>query len=209
MKETSCQKTTNLSLSGLHIKERTWAGWYRIQTCGRRWVLHGWPTKACRSWGGSWTLLRAGICLQLSGPASRLRCAFCVFIKSLCFYYLFLDFVVTYKILLQSMPITPLFGYQPIEKCTLRNCNFLSFSFWFVFNFLNFYFVFRDRVSLCSLGCPGTHSVDQAGLKLRNPPASASQVLGLKSCAITAWLCFVFFETGFLCVALIAVELTL
>jgi hypothetical protein len=34
--------------------------------------------------------------------------------------------------------------------------------------------VFRDRVSLCSPGCPGTHSVDQAGLELRNPPASAS-----------------------------------
>jgi hypothetical protein len=30
--------------------------------------------------------------------------------------------------------------------------------------------------------------VNQAGLKLRNPPASASQVLGLKACAITAWL---------------------
>jgi hypothetical protein len=25
-----------------------------------------------------------------------------------------------------------------------------------------------------SSGCPGTHSVDQAGLELRNPPASAS-----------------------------------
>jgi hypothetical protein len=46
--------------------------------------------------------------------------------------------------------------------------------------------VFRDRVSLCSPGCPGTHSVDQAGLKLRNPPAIASQVLGLKECATTA-----------------------
>jgi hypothetical protein len=33
-----------------------------------------------------------------------------------------------------------------------------------------------DRVSLFSPGCPGTHSVDQAGLELRNPPASASQV---------------------------------
>jgi hypothetical protein len=32
----------------------------------------------------------------------------------------------------------------------------------------------RDRISLCSPGCPGTHSVDQAGLELRNPPASAS-----------------------------------
>jgi hypothetical protein len=48
--------------------------------------------------------------------------------------------------------------------------------------------VFRDRVSLYSPGCPGTHFVDQAGLKLRNPPASASQVLGLKACATTAQL---------------------
>ncbi|GAB1300047.1 Mitogen-activated protein kinase 1 [Apodemus speciosus] len=38
-------------------------------------------------------------------------------------------------------------------------------------------------VSLCSPGCPGTHSVDQAGLELRNPPASASQMLGLQACA--------------------------
>jgi hypothetical protein len=42
--------------------------------------------------------------------------------------------------------------------------------------------VFRDRVSLCSPGCPGTHSVDQAGLELRNLPASAFQVLELKAC---------------------------
>jgi hypothetical protein len=37
-----------------------------------------------------------------------------------------------------------------------------------------FVFVFRDRVSLYSPGCPGTHFVDQAGLQLRNLPASAS-----------------------------------
>jgi hypothetical protein len=43
----------------------------------------------------------------------------------------------------------------------------------------------RDKVSLCSPGCSGTHSVDQAGLELRNLPASASQVLGLKACATT------------------------
>jgi drug/metabolite transporter (DMT)-like permease len=30
-----------------------------------------------------------------------------------------------------------------------------------------------------------THFVDQTGLKLRNPPASASRVLGLKVCATT------------------------
>jgi hypothetical protein len=50
---------------------------------------------------------------------------------------------------------------------------------------LFYFFVFRDRVSLFSPGCPGTHSVDQAGLELRNLPASASQVLGLKACATT------------------------
>jgi hypothetical protein len=56
------------------------------------------------------------------------------------------------------------------------------FIFWvFLFCFL----FFRDRVSLYSSGCPGTHFVDQAGLELRNLPASASQVLGLKVCATT------------------------
>jgi hypothetical protein len=45
--------------------------------------------------------------------------------------------------------------------------------------------LFQDRVSLCSPGCPGTHSVNQVGLELGNPPASASQVLGLKACATT------------------------
>jgi hypothetical protein len=40
--------------------------------------------------------------------------------------------------------------------------------------FFFFFLVFRDRVSLCSPGCPGTHFVDQAGLKLRNLPAYPS-----------------------------------
>jgi hypothetical protein len=48
-----------------------------------------------------------------------------------------------------------------------------------------FFFSFRDSVSLYSLGCPGAHFVDQAGLELRNPPASASWVLGLKVYATT------------------------
>jgi hypothetical protein len=46
--------------------------------------------------------------------------------------------------------------------------------------------IFPDRVSLYSPGWPGTHSADQAGLELRNSPASASQELGLKACATTA-----------------------
>jgi hypothetical protein len=61
-------------------------------------------------------------------------------------------------------------------RCLELRC-YLSEFFLFVC-----FFVFRDRVSLYSSGCPGTHFVDQAGLELRNPPASASQVLGLKAC---------------------------
>jgi hypothetical protein len=56
--------------------------------------------------------------------------------------------------------------------------------FSFVFSFF-FFFFFQDKVSLCSPDCPGTHSGDQAGLELRNSPASASQVLGLKACTTT------------------------
>jgi hypothetical protein len=58
-------------------------------------------------------------------------------------------------------------------------------SSFFLFCFCFLVLVFQDRVSLCSPGCPGTHSVDQAGLELRNLPASASQVMGLKACATT------------------------
>jgi hypothetical protein len=57
---------------------------------------------------------------------------------------------------------------------------------------VHFFFGFRDRVSLCSPGCPGTHSVDQTGLELRNLPASASWMLGLKACATTPSLFFLF-----------------
>jgi hypothetical protein len=48
----------------------------------------------------------------------------------------------------------------------------MSVIFFFLFLF------FRDKVSLCSPGSPETHFVDQAGLELRNPPASASPVPG-------------------------------
>ena len=47
-------------------------------------------------------------------------------------------------------------------------CFFCFVLFCFVLVWFGF-LVFRDRVSLCSPGCPGAHSVDQAGLKLRNP----------------------------------------
>ena len=71
-------------------------------------------------------------------------------------------------------------------------CGFTSLDFIFAANhvlgealFFFFLLVFRDRVSLYSPGYPGSHSVDQAGLELRNLPASAL-VLGLKACATTA-----------------------
>jgi hypothetical protein len=63
---------------------------------------------------------------------------------------------------------------------------------FFLHCFFFFFWFFRDRVSLYSPGGPGTHFVDQAGLELRNPPASASRVLGLKACVTTARLCIVF-----------------
>ena len=63
---------------------------------------------------------------------------------------------------------------------------FLFFVFlFFLFPFFFFLLFFLDRVTLYSPGCPGTHSVDQDVLKLRNLPASASQLLGLKACTTT------------------------
>lgn len=46
---------------------------------------------------------------------------------------------------------------------------------------------FQDRISLCSPGIPGTHSVDQASLELRDPPASASGVLGIEDVHCSPW----------------------
>lgn len=60
--------------------------------------------------------------------------------------------------------------------------NFFSFSF-----FVLFFCFFQDRISLYSLGCPGLCSIDQVGLNLRDPPASASPVSPLGS-----QFCFVF-----------------
>ena len=49
----------------------------------------------------------------------------------------------------------------------------LLFDIW-IYLFINLFLVFPDRVSLCSPGCPGIHSVDQVGLELRNTPPSVS-----------------------------------
>jgi hypothetical protein len=70
------------------------------------------------------------------------------------------------------------------EQCTSP----LTYGILKYLGFCFVLFLFWVRGSLCSPGCPGTHFVDQAGLELRNPPASASRVLGLKACATTAQL---------------------
>ncbi|EDL15003.1 mCG146182, partial [Mus musculus] len=75
------------------------------------------------------------------------------------------------------------------QKYILKySCGFLGFFFLLGLVF----FVFRDKVSLYSPGCPGTHSVDQAGLELRNPPASASQVC--HHARLFLWFFFFFFK---------------
>jgi hypothetical protein len=59
---------------------------------------------------------------------------------------------------------------EPSEP-PLGSSPFLSLFLLFVCLFV----CFRDRVSLYSRGCPGTHSVDQAGLEIRRrgPPRPA------------------------------------
>jgi hypothetical protein len=53
----------------------------------------------------------------------------------------------------------------------------------YLFYIVCLFLISQDRVSLHNPGCPGTCSIDQVGLELRDPPASASQVVGLKECA--------------------------
>jgi hypothetical protein len=69
------------------------------------------------------------------------------------------------------MPIIPTLG-----SLTEKDSEFIIYLF---------ILFFQSRVSLYSPGCPVTSSVDQASLRLRDPLASASLVLGLKVCVIT------------------------
>lgn len=42
----------------------------------------------------------------------------------------------------------------------------------------DFFCCFRDKISVCSAGCPRTHYANQAAFKIRDLPASVSWVLG-------------------------------
>jgi hypothetical protein len=60
--------------------------------------------------------------------------------------------------------------FQLYSYCVVK----WEFIFWFLLFVCLFICLFQERVSLVTPGCPVTHSVDQAGLGLRNPPASAN-----------------------------------
>jgi hypothetical protein len=68
-------------------------------------------------------------------------------------------------------------------------------------NCFSFFFFFFFKTGLLYLALVSWNSLwrpDQAGLKLKNPSAFASQVLGFKECTTTAWLnCFKFWKLFF------------
>jgi hypothetical protein len=67
-----------------------------------------------------------------------------------------------------SPPSTQGFYFCSVYSFVSSKTQYLTFGLFY--HSLSFFSVFRDRVSLCSPGCPGTHSVDQAGLELRSLP---------------------------------------
>jgi hypothetical protein len=93
-----------------------------------------------------------------------------------------------YWVIVKLCTVKPLatayiYAYKYAYICVCVCVYVYIYIYMYVYQSFFFFLVFRDRVSLCSSGCPGTHSVDQAVHELRNPPASASRVLGLKACA--------------------------
>ena len=79
----------------------------------------------------------------------------------------------------------------------------------FFVSFFSFGFVFQDRVSLCSPGCPGTHSVDQTGLKIKDAPTSASLNPGTNGVNHHHRQAHFGFDTVSRCVAHASLELTI
>ena len=84
---------------------------------------------------------------------------------------------------------------MPYILCQKLGCSggcklFYLFIYLCIYLFIYWFFETRSLCIVLAVLCPGTHSVDQAGLELRNRPASASQVLGLKACATNARLLF-------------------
>ena len=79
---------------------------------------------------------------------------------------------------------------EGVGRKDLKEWSALSkISRWMKWNII----VFWGRVSLCTSGCPVTHSVDQAGLELRDPPVGDYyfQVWDfcLRCMCLTLWSC--------------------
>ena len=79
-------------------------------------------------------------------------------------------------------PVQSESSLEPMDERVGRDCNFFSCFFFCLFPFFSFSvlfcFVFEERVSLCILGHPKTHSVNHAILELTKiclplPPWSA------------------------------------
>jgi hypothetical protein len=94
---------------------------------------------------------------------------------------LLLQFVLGWVFETSSLAILDIYIYIPgcLNLCLpyvgIRALNRLFIStLVLVGGFVCLFFVFQDRVSLYSPGCPGTHFVDQGGLELRNLLPSAS-----------------------------------
>ena len=82
-------------------------------------------------------------------------------------------------------------GFSPY----LHICHIICFVLFCFCLFVWLVGFFWDIVSLYCPGWPGTHSVDEAGLKLRDPPASASWVLEFKVCPSIIWLIHYLIQT--------------
>jgi hypothetical protein len=62
----------------------------------------------------------------------------------------------------------------------VRNLRQRQMSWSYLAFFFLLFLVFRDRVSLCSPGCPGTHFVDQAGLETQKSACLCLPSAGIK-----------------------------
>jgi hypothetical protein len=71
-------------------------------------------------------------------------------------------------------------GSSGLSRATILLTILPALTFFFFF-----FLVFETGFLCIALAVLELTFVDQAGLELRNPPASASPVLGLKACATT------------------------
>lgn len=86
-----------------------------------------------------------------------------------------------------SVAVLQVGGFREALRLVKSNVSRLkTLIYLFICLFICLFIYSRDRASLCIPGCPGTHSLDQAGL--RDWLSSASRVLGLNACATIARL---------------------